>query len=169
MSISATKQNIFAIAAGPRLRCFCGSGFLVCLAMWLTIAAPLTAQIEIRTLHLARVHGSVSDRTGRPVGDARVYLVSGTDETTVKETRTDTLGKFNLGRRDGSYWLRVEAKGFSTAGEHVIVGLTFWALFHSSRLYVMLGPQACMDDCSPVWTNKRQFEHALRWNNGKFE
>ncbi|MFY9852329.1 MAG: carboxypeptidase-like regulatory domain-containing protein [Terracidiphilus sp.] len=135
----------------------------------MTIAAPLAAQIEIRTLHLASVQGLVTDRMGRPVGNARVYLVSATDGTAIKETRTDSLGRFNLGRLDGSYWFRVDAKGFSAAGDHMIVGLNLPTLLHSSRLHVMLGPQACMDDCSPIWTNKRRFEHSVRWNNGKFE
>ena len=157
-----TKQR------GFWLRCFLSATIWIFVATWTTCAVPVKAQIEVRTVHLPRVHGSVTDTTGKPIVHAKVDLVNATNQATIRETDTDLSGRFTLDCDHGSYWIRIKATGFAPAGEHVIVTSNLSTIFHTSWLYVMLGPGSCMDECSPIYTSKKQFDKAVLWNTGHY-
>jgi hypothetical protein len=145
-----------------------GRGFLACFAVWTIFAVTASAQIEVVTLHLSKVHGSVTDKSGGPITNAEVGLVLVSDGSTSRTIQTDSSGKFRIDCDPGSYWLRVKASGFSTASLRVIVGSDLQTLFQRKTLYVMLGPGACMDQCSWVYTSKREFDQAVRLNTGHY-
>ena len=150
------------------LRCFLGKTIWVCLGVCFFIGET-QAQIEVSTLHISRVHGQVTDKVGRPVASAGVSLVSVTDGEIVRKIETDRSGAFEIRCEHGNYWLRVEASGFSMAAQHVIVASSLRTALGPHRLYIMLGPKACEDACSPVYTSRKRFDHAVRLNAGQYE
>jgi hypothetical protein len=125
------------------------------------------AQIEVfKPRHVWHVKGYVTNKSGKPIADAEVALVRG--ESVTFKTKTDGSGKFKFDHAVGKYWLRVMAPHYSTAARDVIIGADLSALIHGSTFYVMLGPGACMDECSPIYTSKKKYDHAVRWNTGHY-
>jgi hypothetical protein len=125
------------------------------------------AQIEIlKPHHVWHVQGYVTNRSGMPIADAEVTLVR--EESVAFKTNTDGSGKFKFDHAAGQYWLRVMAPHYSTAARDVVIGADLTALFHGSTFYVMLGQNSCMDECSPIYTSKKKFDHAVRWNTGHY-
>jgi len=142
------------------------AGFTLAFMFALTFRA--NAQITVlKPLHLSQVHGVVTDRTGKPVANAEVVLVR--KKSVASKTRTDDRGRFALDRVSGQYWLRVSGVGYSPAAREVIIGPDLETVFRRAELYVMLEPGACSDDCSLVYTNKKKFDRAVRWNTGNFD
>lgn len=146
-----------------------GAGFLLAFASGLTFRA--NAQIEVfKPLHLSRVQGVVADTSGRPVANAEVALVGDPvgDEAVGFKTTTDDAGRFALDQASGRYWLRVSGSRYSPAAREVVIGPDLETLFHKPDLYVMLGPGSCNDACSSIYTSRKKFDRAVRWNTGHY-
>ena len=133
----------------------------VLLAFTFALILRANAQIEVhKPLHLSHVHGIVTDRAGSPVANADVALVR--KESVAFKTKTDDSGRFVLDKGSGRYLFRVSASGYSTAYREVIIGADFETLFNKAELYVVLGPGACSDECSSIYTGKKKFDEAVR-------
>jgi hypothetical protein len=148
------------------LRCFVSRSLFGCFAIWMMFVVAASAQIDVVTFHLPKVRGAVTDKSGVPVANAEVDLVSVSDSAAIWTVKTNPFGSFRIDCNGGSYWLQIKATGLSTASMHVIVASDLRSLFHQSQLHVALGPNACMDECSWVYTSKRKFDHAVRLNRG---
>jgi hypothetical protein len=167
MMTRATKEKLFQIEAGRTLRCLLmRSGFLLVI-IFATSVEYAYAQIEVfKPRHVWRVQGYVTNTSGKSIAGAEVILARA--ESVVFKTKTDGSGKFKFDHAAGQYWLRVMAPHYSTAARDVIIGADLTALFHGSTFYVMLGQDSCMDECSPIYTSKKKFDHAVRWNTGHY-
>jgi hypothetical protein len=130
----------------------------------LACAAPFVfagPQLEIPgPFHLSHLAGIVVGQNGMPVERAEVNLVQ--DEKIVYSTRTDAKGHFQFKGVTGHYVLRMHVPGYSIVSREVIVGFEIVTALEGNKLYVILGPGACSDDCSSVFTSKREFNQALR-------
>jgi hypothetical protein len=135
----------------------------------LTVSA-LTAQAQIeapKPYHLAHLRGFFMDAKGNPIPGAAVTLDK--DDKVIYSTQTNTAGRFEIKHVSGRYWLHVHMNGYSTVGREVIVGVEALTYLHGETLYIIAGPGACSDDCSSVFTNKSQFDHAVRKNAGHYD
>ena len=142
-------------------RRLCGS-ILVAALGW---AAATGAHAQLDTpgpMHLARVHGVYVDAKGHPIPGAEVTLQQ--NDRIAYTTKTDGAGKFAFRHATGHYRLRAHMNGYSQLDRDVIVGLDAVMYLRNETLYVIAGPGACTDDCSSVFTNKSQFEKAIRRN-----
>jgi hypothetical protein len=121
------------------------------------------AQITVyKPFHVRHVLGYVVNKSGKPIADAQVTLDNG--DSVVYKTKTDDSGRFEFNHAGGRLWLHVNAPHYSAARRQVVVGPDFRAFFHSGTFYVMLGPGACSDECSWVFTRKIQFNRAVLLN-----
>lgn len=137
------------------------AGFLLAFASVSTFRA--NAQIEIhKPFHLSHVQGVVTDRSGKPVANAEVDLVR--EEAPSFKTKTDDSGRFVIDQASGRYWFRVSESSYSPAAREVIIGADAGTAFHRAELYGMLGPGACSNECSSIYTSKKKFDPAVRWN-----
>lgn len=151
------------------LRCFldrsgfgwmCSLLFLVMLSM----TVQLNAQLEVDgPIHLSHVEGFVFNSAGKPVVDAEVRLVR--DENVAKTTRTDSTGAFRFDHAAGKFMFRVERTQEAPAAREVIVTDELVTRVERKRLYVVVGPGACTDECSSVFTSKKEYEQLIRRNN----
>ncbi len=159
----ATSQ-IFAIAAGPRLRCFLSSVLLI-LAGWLLLSPQLHAQLTPEgALHVARFQGIVVNSHGNPVAGAKVTLERG--EMVKFGTTTDDSGRFRFDHVSGQYLLHVERTEYAGASREVVVGEALMFLMRRNTIYVIAGPGACTDDCSSFFASRNEFDRAIKRNNG---
>jgi Carboxypeptidase regulatory-like domain len=151
-----------ARAAGLWLRCFL-SGALV---IWLCLSStrPLKAQIDIRgPERLSHVEGYIVNPLGHPVADLEVALVR--DNKVVFRTKTGKSGEFRFDRAAGQFTFRVERSEYSAAIREIVVTDEIITTLERKKLYVILGPGACKDECSSVLTSKRDFDRAIRKKN----
>jgi hypothetical protein len=124
----------------------------------------LHAQIEVeKPIHLTHVEGYVVDSHGKPLVSAEVTLVR--DDTVAFRTRTDRNGAFDIEHAAGRYWFRVGRTENAPAAREVDVTDEIATLLQRKKLYVMVGPGACMDECSLVTTSKHEFDRAIRKQN----
>jgi folate-dependent tRNA-U54 methylase TrmFO/GidA len=129
--------------------------------MWLCLAISSSAQIEFRgPEHLTGVEGYVASTAGDPVVDAEVTLVR--DEKVAFRTRTDKSGEFRFEHVSGAYLFRVERSKYAPAARQIVVRDELVTRLERKRLYVIVGPGACMDECSSVFTSKHEFDRAIR-------
>jgi len=132
-------------------------------ALGAVVAIGAHAQLDTPgPMHLARVHGVYVDAKGHPIPGAEVTLQQ--NERVAYETKTDGAGKFVFKHATGHYRLRAHMTGYSPLDRDVIVGLDAVMYLRNETLYVIAGPSACTDDCSSVFTNRNQFEKAIRRN-----
>jgi hypothetical protein len=132
----------------------------VCLAM----GVIAHAQVEVdKAVHLAKVEGYVVNSLGKPVAHAEVVLAQ--DEKVVFRTRTSDAGTFRFDHVQGHYTFRVERTEYAPAAKGVIVDFQIASQLERKKLYVIVGPGACMDECSSVFTSKHEFEKAIREKN----
>ena len=144
------------------LRCFLGA------AIWtfVFLAAPgrLCAQLDIpRPEHLTHVEGLVVNTAGHAVADVEVTLVR--DDKVAYRARTDQSGEFRFGRVSGPYVLRVARSVYAPAAREIVVTDELVTRVERKKLYVILGPGACADECSEVLTSKHEFEREIRAKN----
>ena len=146
------------------LRCFLGRASSL-MAVGLLASAVAWAKVEPPgPLHLWRLHGFFMDSTGKPIENVEVTLVR--DGTVHYQTKTDASGRFGFEHVYGRYSLHIErSTNYSQLSREVIVGEAA-TLLRSNKLYVIAGPGACTDDCSSVFTNKSDYEKAIRRNIG---
>lgn len=147
------------------LRCFLGRTCILAL-VWVVAAGLVWAKVEERgPMHLWRLRGFYMDAKGKPVEHVEVTLVR--DGTVRYRTRTDGSGRFAFEHVSGRYRMQIErASDHSMLSREVIVGLETATILKRKTLYVIAGPGACTDDCSSVYTDKNDFDKAVRRNTG---
>jgi hypothetical protein len=122
------------------------------------------AQIDVpRPIHLTRVAGYVVNSLGKPVVNLEVTLVR--DETIAFRTRTDSAGAFHFDHVTGRFMFRVARTEFAPAAREVNVRAEIATYLQRKKLYVIVGPGACMDECSSVLTSKSEFDRAIKKNS----
>lgn len=144
------------------LRCFLSSGLWI----WLCVAGAnsLCAQVDIPGPERMRhVEGYIVDPVGHPVGDLEVTLVR--DDKIAYQVRTNQAGEFQFEHVSGPFTLRVPRTKFSAAKREIVVTDEIVTALERKKLYVILGPGACKDECSSVLTSKKEFDRAIRKNN----
>ncbi|MFZ0746324.1 MAG: carboxypeptidase-like regulatory domain-containing protein [Terracidiphilus sp.] len=133
---------------------------IICLA-WAAPCVLIDAQIEAPgPFHLSHLGGVVVNQSGMPVEHAEITLAQ--DEKIVYSTRTDAKGHFEFKNVTGRYLIEMHVPTYSIVSREVIVGFEIVTALEGNKLYVILGPGACSDDCSSVFTSKREFNQALR-------
>ncbi|MGA8727827.1 MAG: carboxypeptidase-like regulatory domain-containing protein [Terracidiphilus sp.] len=133
--------------------------------VWLALCGVSRAQIETQgPFHLSHLEGVVVNQSGIPIERAEITLVQ--DEKIAYSTRTDANGHFKFKNVTGRYVLRMHVPGYSIVSREVIIGFEIVTALEGHRLYVILGPGACSDDCSSVFTSKREFNQALHRMTG---
>ena len=140
------------------LRCFLGAAFL------LLAVGQAAAQLDLpKPERLTHVEGTVVNPEGHPVPNVAVCLFR--DEKISAETRTDAEGQFEFERlKTGPYAFRVARTQYAPAARDIVVTDEIVTHFERKKLYVVLGPGACQDDCSAVLTSKRDFDRTIRKN-----
>ena len=158
VSISA----ILARPAGPWLRCFLGAAFwmLMCVA----VAGTSSAQVDIPgPERLGHVEGYVVNPVGHPAVDVAVTLSR--DGKVSFQTRTDKDGRFRFEHVKGPYTFQVARTQYAPAVREIVVTDEVVTALERKKLYVILGPGACADECSLILTNKRDFDRTIRKRN----
>ncbi len=77
-------------------------------------------------------------------------------------THTDPKGAFEFDHASGEYLFRVERSANAPAAREILVRMELATLVQRKKLYVILGPGACTDACSSIFTSKQEFDKALR-------
>lgn len=145
------------------LRCFLSAALRVTLLQG-TFCCLLPAQVDVQTpLHLTRVDGYVVDTAGKPVSNVEITLVR--DETVAFKTRTDIVGAFHIDHVAGRYVFRVARSEFAPAIREITVRPEIVTYLERKKLYVIVGPGACMDECSSVYATKHEFDRAIKKKN----
>jgi hypothetical protein len=164
MRTAASDKVGISKQRGFWLRCFLGQLTTV-LMIWFALCGVSCAQVEMPgPFHLSHLQGIVVTQSGSPVGHAEVTLVQ--DGKSVYSMRTDANGRFKFKDVTGRYVLQMHVPGYSIVSREVNVGFEIVTALEGNRLYVILGPGACSDDCSSVFTSKREFNQALRRMTG---
>jgi len=143
------------------LRCLLGG------AIWTAvILAPrvgLSAPIDIPgPEHLTYVEGLVVNSQGHPVVDVRISLDR--DGKVAYQTKTSQSGEFHFDHVSGAYTFRVARSDYAPAVREIVVTDVIVTRVERKKLYVIVGPGACMDECSAVLTSKGDFEKEIRRN-----
>jgi Carboxypeptidase regulatory-like domain len=162
MTFLANQRNGIFSQRGFRLRCFLGSVLLalaVCSALCITANAQIDVPGPFRVSHF---QGIVVSPEGKPISDAEVVLVR--DGKTVATTRTESSGRFRIEHVEGPFMFRMHVPHYSVVNREVIVRFELATDLGHNKLYVILGPGACSDDCSSVFTNKKDFDRTIRRN-----
>lgn len=147
---------------GSWLRCFLGNAATV-LLLFLAVHGVASAQLDIPgPFRVSRFQGILVTPEGKPVSDAEVTLLR--DDNVVASTHTDASGHFRINHVDGHYRFRMHVPNYSIVNREVIVRFELATDFRRSKLYVILGPGACADDCSSVFTDKKDFDRIIRRN-----
>ncbi|MBS1802969.1 MAG: carboxypeptidase regulatory-like domain-containing protein [Acidobacteria bacterium] len=140
------------------LRCFLSASIV------LLISGHASAQLDIpKPERLTHVEGVIVSPDGHPMPGIAVNLLR--DEKISAETRTDQSGEFEFEKvRSGSYVFRVPRTQYAPAVRDIVITDEIVTHLERKKLYVILGPSACQDECSAVLTSKRDFDKALRRN-----
>jgi hypothetical protein len=159
MKRRVSRTSVSARSAGLWLRCFLGGALLA------AGAAPLAAQVDIpgpeRITHVA---GYVVSPKGHPAADVGITLLR--DEKVAYQTKTDKAGEFQFEQVSrGPYLFRVERSKDAPAERQIVVTDEIVTVLERKKLYIVLGPGACQDACSAVFTSKKDFDKAIRKNN----
>jgi hypothetical protein len=132
------------------------------MALWLTAGEVSAAQVDVPgPIHIVHLRGVVVNPKGQPVANADVSLLK--DDRVAFATHTDVAGQFAFEHVDGHYVFRVKSPDYSIAVRNVVVEFEISKLARK-QLYVILGPAACRDDCSSVFTSKGDFDKVIRRN-----
>lgn len=151
--------------AGPWLRCFLARALQLVL-FCSVICGVSRAQLETAgPIRLTSVEGLVVNSWGKSVANVEVTLSQ--DGEVALKTHTDQAGAFQFDRVSGDYLFQVARSEYAPAARQIVAQVEIVTLMEHKKLYVILGPAACMDACSSVLTSKREFERALRKLNRK--
>ena len=147
---------------GHWLRCFLTR--TICVAILIAVICGVShAQLDPQgPTHLWHLHGVVVNGTGKPAAGETVNLVR--DEKVLYSTKTDASGRFEFKHVSGHYWLRMHPVASSIVNRPVIVGDEALMYLKKKAFFVILGPGACTDDCSQVFTSKGDFDKAIKRN-----
>jgi hypothetical protein len=144
------------------LRCFLGG--VVWTLLFLAIPNTFAQKIEIpKPERLSHVEGYVVNAEGHPAIDVEVTLKQ--DEKVAYRTRTNKSGEFQFDHVSGTYLFQVARSKDAPAAREIVVTDEIVTALERKRLFVILGPGACMDACSSVLTNKKDFDRAIREKN----
>jgi hypothetical protein len=125
---------------------------------------PVLAQVDIpKPERLTHVEGLVVNPEGHPAANVPVKLFR--DEKIAAETRTDNTGAFEFEHVKGFFQLRVERTQYAPAAREIVVTDEIVTHLERKKLYVILGPGACQDECSAVLTSRRDFDRTIRKMN----
>ncbi len=142
--------------------------WVVLMALIVLAAGSAGAQLEIPgPIHLTHVEGYVFNTHGKPVGHAEVTLVR--DGAVAAGTQTDGSGAFHFPKASGNYTLRVGRTEFAPADRDVIVTDEVVTHLERKKLYVVVGPGACKDECSSVLTSKKELRQLIKKDNAPRE
>jgi Carboxypeptidase regulatory-like domain len=160
MTFTRSRNIGFRNQRGFWLRCFLTAALLFPLS-----AASHSAQLDLpKPERLTHVEGIVVDPEGHPAADLSIKLLR--DDKAIAETRTDKSGAFEFERvPSGPYLFRVARSKFAAAARDIVVTDEIVTHLERKKLYVVLGPGACQDECSAVLTSKRDFDRTIRKNS----
>ncbi len=145
------------------LRCFLSGAWALSL-LNLALCTSLHAEIEVaKPLHLTHVSGYVVNSAGKPVVNVEVTLVR--DDQVRFTTRTDGAGGFHFDHVHGKFFFRVARSDYAPAVREVNVQSEIVTYLKRRNLFVIVGPGACMDECSSVYTSKGEFNRAIKKNS----
>jgi hypothetical protein len=158
MTFTASERIGISNQRGFWLRCFLVLSFLS------AAGGVLRAQVEIdKPEHLAKAEGLVVNTQGKPLAHAEVTLDQ--DGKPAFTTRTDDRGAFRFDHASGHYTFRVARTEYAPATKEVIVDFQIASQVQRKKLYVIVGPGACADECSAVFTSKHDFQKAIKNKN----
>jgi len=135
---------------------------LVCGGAGLAARAQVAAEPPI---HLAHVEGFVVDPEGKPLVNAEITLER--DNIVAYKTTTDDAGEFEFEHITGDYSFRVARTKYAPALREIHVGELIQSYMQRRKLYVIVGPGACTDSCSSIYTSKHDFQRAIQKRNKK--
>jgi len=159
MKRRASSNQTLARAAGHWLRCFLSAAFWIFLG--LVGANFASAQVDIAgPERLSHVEGYIVNPVGNPVVDVEVTLAR--DDKVAYQTITGKSGEFRFDHIAGPYTFRVARSAYAPASREIVVTDEVVTALERKKLYVILGPSACVDECSLVLTSKREFDRAIR-------
>ncbi len=162
MKRRASLSAISARPAGPWLRCFLSAAFWMLVLV--TVAETSVAQVDIPgPERLGHVEGYVVNPVGHPAVDVDVTLSQ--DEKIAFKARTDKTGWFRFEHVKGPYTFQVARTEFAPAIRDIVVTDEVVTALERKKLYVILGPGACQDECSLILTNKRDFDREIHKRN----
>ncbi len=160
MTFVTTNRNGVSRQRGFLLRCFLGRALMM-VSLAFALGTSAHAQLEIpKPFRVSHFEGVVMSPYGKPVKNADVTLTQ--SNRVVYSTRTDAAGRFKLNDVAGQFVFHVKTPDYSVVAREVIIGFEIATAIHGNRLYVILGPGACSDDCSSVFTRKKDFDKSLR-------
>jgi hypothetical protein len=145
---------------GFLLRCFLNGAIPILLATNASFA-----QLDIpKPERLTHVEGIVVNPEGHPMSGIEVKLYR--DDKISAETQADKSGQFEFEHvHSGPYILRVPRTQYAPAARDIVVTDEIVTHLERKKLYVILGPGACQDECSAVLTSKRDFDRTIRKNS----
>ncbi len=148
------------------LRCFLGR-VLMAMLVCATVCGVAHAQQLDKDgpIRLTHVEGVVVNTRGTPAANVEVTLWQ--DDKVRMSTHTDPSGRFRIDHVQGDYMFRVARTENAPAAHAIVVRAELATYIERKKLYVVLGPGACADECSLVVTSKEEFEHAIRKNSGR--
>jgi Carboxypeptidase regulatory-like domain len=159
MSQTMGKVKSIQPQRGFWLRCFLDGSIWI--ALTFLARAGFSSPIDIPgPEHLTHVDGLVVNSSGHAVVDVGITLVR--DEKVAYQTKTGPSGEFHFDHVSGHYTFRVARSEYAPAVREIVVTDEIVTRVARKKLYVILGPGACTDECSAVLTNKREFEHDIR-------
>lgn len=163
MTMTAYSDFSNSRQRGFRLRCFLGRAFLVVMLCFASIGiAP--AQVDVPgPFHVSHLKGIVVTPEGTPVADAAIDLTQ--DGKVIYTTHTDDKGRYDFKRASGEFVFRMNVPHYSIVSRPVLVRFELATEVRGNALYIILGPGACNNDCSSVFTSKKEFEKRIRRNN----
>jgi hypothetical protein len=162
MTVALSARIGISRQRGFWLRCFLGCMLLAAVACGEVRAQQMDKDGPIRLTH---VEGVVVNTRGTPAANVEVTLAQ--DDKVRASTHTDQSGKFRFGHVDGDYMFRVARTLNAPAAHAIVVRAELATYIERKKLYVVLGPGACADECSLIVTSKDEFEHAIRKNGGR--
>jgi len=134
--------------------------------LFLLLSGPASAQLDIPgPVHLTHVEGQVVNSAGQPVANLEVTL--NRDNKVAFRTSTSQSGEFRFEHVSGRFTFRVARSEYAPAVREIVVTDEIATRVERKRLYVILGPGACMDECFQVLTNKHDFDREIREKNNR--
>jgi hypothetical protein len=142
------------------LRCFLGKAFQAATVLF-AFAVAAHAQLDMPgPIHLTHVEGLVADDSGQRIAGVEVTLAR--DGRVMQTTHTDQSGRFKFAHAEGRFTFQVARTKNAPAVHEVVATEELITRAERKKLYVIVGPGACADACSSIYTSKAEFDKALK-------